>query len=115
MTNFVFVNEDTVAEGECAFEVYLSVLAMEPDIRDGGMRDLALLPGAISACVKRGIERERDIVAAVSRFAWCSPANVVEALRQLSDGPSSLLVLGYDGVYRLRAQMDADYAASFAA
>lgn len=115
MTNFIYVNDDAVAAGERAFELYLSALAMGPDLWDAEMGDLALLPGATSACVKRGIDRGPDIAAAVSRFAWCSPANVVEALRQLSDGPSSLLVLGYDGVYRLRAQIDADYFASFAA
>lgn len=111
MPVFIDLHETKMAETEAAFERYLSALAVGDDFELAARPKLAPenLAGAIWACIRRGITRERDILNAVSRFADCSRADVFLALFRLTESPSGLLVEDYYGVYSPRPNIDADY------
>lgn len=87
--HIIHLDDKSIAAGKAAFSLYRAAVMCGPsaDIYDPGMwRDtgIAIIPGAILACIAQGMTTKDEIVSAVARVSRCKRTTVETVLGALT-------------------------------
>jgi len=85
----IHITDATIAAGKAAFQSYRTACLCGPsaDIYAQGLRrqtGLAVIPGAIVACIEQGMTTEDEILNGVARLSLCRRSTVRSVLVGLS-------------------------------
>jgi hypothetical protein len=85
----IHITDQLLAAGRSAFEKYSLAMIAGPEAPSfeaafDRQTGLTVVPGAIMACLERGITRELDIICAVARISRCRRVTVEAVLRGLT-------------------------------
>lgn len=86
--NIIHLDTETLKEGKSAFNDYMAAVVCGPSAKiywDGMTRGtgLEVVPGAIVACIERGLVGEDEIVNAAARVSRCTRSTVLYVLYAL--------------------------------